>query len=320
METGGVPESPQPQDDQLIDSVFGKATHEASDGAVDADENSQPKKTKKGRKGTKKRPKKEKASRSQVTPQEPPVASAPYPGSIQDLSWPGGYDFFPADPYYGYTDGLAALEYGDYYYGSLEALGGLGGGLAYMDLANLENAPIAQPPDADSLHLLQDPAGMVQLESLVTAFDRLQGVANRGEFGYPLKSPLVFHEMFLRTPGVSSGVEEVRASLEERLFEDEADYESWEQLGHVWRHYGNVPRTMDCYRKALSVLPQDAHAVRSSLHINLAGLLDQMNYVGDALVVLHTFLDNYDVTTYEAENNFAVSPPPPASLSQSFCS
>jgi tetratricopeptide (TPR) repeat protein len=147
---------------------------------------------------------------------------------------------------------------------------------------------------------------MVQLESLVTSFDRLEGVANRGEFAYPLKSPLVFHEMFLRSPGVSSGVEEVRTSLEERLGEDDRDFEAWEQLGHVWRHYGNVPRTIDCYRKALSVLPLDAHAVRSSLHINLAGLLDQMNFVSDALVVLHTFLDAHDVTTYEAENNFAV--------------
>ena len=148
---------------------------------------------------------------------------------------------------------------------------------------------------------------MVQLESnLVTAFDRLEGVASRAEFAYPLKSPLVFHEMFLRVPGVSSGVEEVRASLEQRLASDESDYESWEQLGHVWRHYGHVPRTMDCYRKALSALPPDAHAVRSSLHINLAGLLDQMNYVQDALVVLHAFLDKDDVMTYEAENNFAV--------------
>ncbi len=54
------------------------------------------------------------------------------------------------------------------------------------------------------------------------------------------------------------------------------------------------------------MLPPDAHAVRSSLHINLAGLLDQMNYVADALVVLQAFLDATDVTTYEAENNFAV--------------
>jgi tetratricopeptide (TPR) repeat protein len=112
--------------------------------------------------------------------------------------------------------------------------------------------------------------------------------------------------MFLRSPGVSSGVHEVRASLEDRLGDDDADFEAWEQLGHVWRHYGHVPRTMDCYRKALSVLPADAHAVRSSLHINLAGLLDQMNFVADALVVLHAFLDQSDVTTYEAENNFAV--------------
>jgi|MDTG01.4.fsa_nt_gb hypothetical protein len=58
--------------------------------------------------------------------------------------------------------------------------------------------------------------------------------------------------------------------------------------------------------KALSLLPADAHAVRSSLHINLAGLLDQMDFVHDALVILHAFLDASDITSYEAENNFAV--------------
>ena len=56
----------------------------------------------------------------------------------------------------------------------------------------------------------------------------------------------------------------------------------------------------------MTLLPAEAHAVRSSLHINLAGLLDQLNYVNDALVVLHAFLDATDVTNYEAENNFAV--------------
>ena len=34
--------------------------------------------------------------------------------------------------------------------------------------------------------------------------------------------------------------------------------------------------------------------MRSSLHINLAGLLDQMNFVDDALAVLHAFLDASD--------------------------
>ena len=55
--------------------------------------------------------------------------------------------------------------------------------------------------------------------------------------------------MFLRSPGMGNGVNEVRRSLEERVTIDDNDYESWEQLGHVWRHYGNVPRTVDCYRK-----------------------------------------------------------------------
>lgn len=117
----------------------------------------------------------------------------------------------------------------------------------------------------------------------------------------------------------------------------ETDFEAWELLGHVWRHYGNVPRTIDCYRKALvlaSCSSSSSHngadasksrggatgsgfgghgneddrvrAVLSSVHINLAGLLDQMDFVGDALVVLHALLDGDDVATFEMENNFAV--------------
>ena len=84
---------------------------------------------------------------------------------------------------------------------------------------------------------------------ICTIFDDLEGIASRGDFEEHLKSPLVFHEMFLRSPGMGNGVNEVRRSLEERVTIDDNDYESWEQLGHVWRHYGNVPRTVDCYRK-----------------------------------------------------------------------
>ena len=54
-------------------------------------------------------------------------------------------------------------------------------------------------------------------------------------------------------PNGNAGVEEVRLELEGKLSADDGDYESWEQLGHVWRHYGHVQRTIDCYRKALQV-------------------------------------------------------------------
>lgn len=45
--------------------------------------------------------------------------------------------------------------------------------------------------------------------------------------------------------------------------------------------YGNVHRAMDCYRRALELAPQE----KSSFYINLAGLLDQMNFAQDALEV-----------------------------------
>jgi hypothetical protein len=45
--------------------------------------------------------------------------------------------------------------------------------------------------------------------------------------------------------------------------------------------YGDVERTVDCYRRALEIGPPD----RPSLYINLAGVLDQMDFVHDALLV-----------------------------------
>ena len=38
---------------------------------------------------------------------------------------------------------------------------------------------------------------------------------------------------------------------------------------------------MDCYRRALEIAPYE----KSSFYINIAGLLDQMNYIQDALEV-----------------------------------
>jgi len=254
-----------------------------------------------------------------------------------------------------------------------EYYGGYGDGdqLAYlMDVAVLEELAVAmqsesgegyleaqEPVDAETLHLLEDPAGMLQLENVVTAFDHLGGISSRGEFeNYQIKSPLLFHEMqVLRAPFVSGedvvGVEKVREFMEERVVDDDLDLQAWEQLGHVWRHYGNVPRTIDCYRKALllcataasprhpskhaapkanrkaahqsssleaAVGADQSHqpesqdlvhvrAIASSLHINLAGLLDQMDFVDDALVVLHALLDGGEVDSMEVENNFAVA-------------
>lgn len=45
--------------------------------------------------------------------------------------------------------------------------------------------------------------------------------------------------------------------------------------------YGDVQRAMDCYRRAFEI----AAFEKSSLFVSIAGLLDQMNYVQDALKV-----------------------------------
>lgn len=49
--------------------------------------------------------------------------------------------------------------------------------------------------------------------------------------------------------------------------------------------YGDVERTIDCYRRALEIGP----AEKPSLYINLAGVLDQMNFIRDAMQVAPVF-------------------------------
>jgi hypothetical protein len=89
---------------------------------------------------------------------------APPSLSVPGYSWPN-------DAYgdaYGYPSldsGLA--EYGDYYGGSPGE--GSFGGLAYMDAAAFEamgatSTTVAQPPDSDTLHLLQDPVSTGSFE------------------------------------------------------------------------------------------------------------------------------------------------------------
>ena len=111
-----------------------------------------PKKSKKGRKGSKKRSsKKGRREASASNQQAVPVATLPAAPQGSGDWVAGGYDYLSVDnPYYGY----ALADYGDYYYGSLDALGGL----AYMEGLHAD-AAVAQPPDADTLHLLQDPVG-----------------------------------------------------------------------------------------------------------------------------------------------------------------
>mmetsp|Transcript_16012 Transcript_16012/g.26853 ORF Transcript_16012/g.26853 Transcript_16012/m.26853 type:complete len:261 (-) Transcript_16012:184-966(-) len=59
---------------------------------------------------------------------------------------------------------------------------------------------------------------------------------------------------------------------------------------------------MDCYRRALEISPYD----KSSFYINIAGLLDQMNHVQDALEVLDVMMTSFDAFTTEAESNLAL--------------
>jgi len=162
------------------------------------------------------------------------------------------------------------------------------------------------PVDAHELHLARDPAGRLRKQRIFTIFDQLKGVKARINFPMSLKAPVAFHHMFLQSDGASSisrsAVDSERGRLEAALRQAPDSADTWESLGHVWRVYGDVERTIDCYRRALEIGPPD----KPSLYINLAGMLDQMDFIQDALDVLRVMMDTVDVISVEAEANLAL--------------
>lgn len=158
------------------------------------------------------------------------------------------------------------------------------------------------PEGMEDIRMRRDVAGRLQSQPVRCMFDYLPGIQARVNYPMALKAPVAFHHMFISDEPRQETVAKERTRIEELLQDDPDNAENWENLGHVWRvcfiisfhieflvivtHvllqvYGSVRRAMDCYRRALEISPYD----KSSFYINIAGLLDQMNYVQDALTV-----------------------------------
>jgi len=313
--TSTMPTSPDHVDDNLISSVFGHGTvpegKDHNTPTATARERTSSSKTKRGRKS------KRKSNGARHQPSRP-VASDPSASVAWTLSRPSslpssGSLSQPTAP----SPGDSSLHL-DYMYTATgfegyDDLFGLDDYISYLDPAFSAAVPAPLvPPDSAELHHLADPAGALRLEPLSTSLDSLEGVAFRHSFTTPLQSPV----MSLGGSSAATlvaGLEAARQELEQRLQVWSEDPEAWEQLGHVWRHYGNVPRTIDCYRKALILtgmhphqMQQAAQHIQSSVLVSIAGVLGQMNFIEDALVVLDVFLDAEDITTIGIESNQAV--------------
>jgi tetratricopeptide (TPR) repeat protein len=98
-------------------------------------------------------------------------------------------------------------------------------------------------------------------------------------------------------------IDDERQRVEGVVVADPFNFHAWERLGHLWRRRGDLERTMDCYRMALHTGPPHM----ASLFINIAGVLDQLNFVEDALDVMHALLDRESIDTFEAEANFPLA-------------
>jgi len=158
------------------------------------------------------------------------------------------------------------------------------------------------PVDIDEIHLRKDLAGRLHTQNVKCMFDHLLGVKARVNFPMALKAPVAFHHMFISDESRQENVAKERIRIELKLANDPTDAESWEILGHIWRVYGHVHRSMDCYRRALQISP----LVKTSFYVNIAGLLDQMNYVQDALEVLNVMMNSFDPFILESESNLGL--------------
>jgi hypothetical protein len=97
-------------------------------------------------------------------------------------------------------------------------------------------AMLFKPVDAETLHLLKDPAGSLRTRNFTTVFDDLLGIKARVNYPIPLKAPLAFHQMFSPSNGLQkSSITSERNVIEALLLDQPNNHDGWESLGHVWR-------------------------------------------------------------------------------------
>lgn len=111
-----------------------------------------------------------------------------------------------------------------------------------------------------------------------TQYDHLRGIANRNEHAH-IPEPEV--ALIFKKKG-SKNSEVDMNSLEEKLrksFKEKPNSATvYNQIGNFWRIKGNTQESIECFRKALSILPNNAEVL-----LNLARVLFNLQYLDDAI-------------------------------------
>ncbi|XP_003390378.2 PREDICTED: tetratricopeptide repeat protein 17-like, partial [Amphimedon queenslandica] len=110
-----------------------------------------------------------------------------------------------------------------------------------------------------------------------TPYDFLEGVARRDQFSiHP--EPDVAMVFKKTTDDQSVDLVEVEKLLKKLLNENSNDPQVFNQVGNLWRVKGNTLLAIECFRKALSVSPNDPDAL-----INMARTLYNLKFIDDTL-------------------------------------
>ncbi|XP_067658676.1 uncharacterized protein [Haliotis asinina] len=111
-----------------------------------------------------------------------------------------------------------------------------------------------------------------------TQYDHLRGIANRKEHNH-IPEPEV--AMIFKKKGSRTSEVDVN-ELEERLWKSKKEkpnsVQVFNQIGNFWRIKGNTQLSIECFRKALSLSPNNADVL-----LNLARVLFNLQYLDDAI-------------------------------------
>lgn len=111
-----------------------------------------------------------------------------------------------------------------------------------------------------------------------TQYDHLRGIANRNEHGH-IPEPevaLIFKKKGSKNSHVD--INELEEKLKKMKKDDPNSAHVYNQIGNFWRIKGNTQNSIECFRKALSISPNNPEVL-----LNMARVLFNLQYLDDAI-------------------------------------
>ncbi len=120
-----------------------------------------------------------------------------------------------------------------------------------------------------------------------TYYDHLVGIQNR--HSHPqIPEPEVAHTFgkHHRKGGGGSSIASIERGLKKSKRERPKSVELYNQIGNFWRIHGDTRKTIECFRRALAVSPNNADIL-----LNLARVLFNLQYLDDAIFLTRRSLE-----------------------------